>query len=295
MNVFVTGAAGFIGSALVPKLLKAGHTVTGLARSEQNAKDLTAAGAKVHRGNIEDLDSIRSGAKNADAVIHLAFNHDFSNFQANCDTDRRVIETLGSVLEGSKRPLIVTSGTAIAPTPGRSTTEDDAPNSPFPRVASEKAAEALAQRGLHVSVVRLAQIHDTRKQGLVTFLVAVAREKNLCAYIGEGRNRWPACPLDSTAELYKLVLEKGEAGKRYNAVQEEGVSMREITETLARGLNLPAKSIAPEQAAEHFGWLAHFATADIPASSALTQQRLNWHPTGPSLITDLQNMNYATA
>ncbi len=303
MNVFVTGATGFIGSALVPELLKSGHQVLGMARSDEGAKALAATGAKVHRGNIEDLDSLRSGAKNADAVIHLAFNHDFSKFQANCDNDRQAIEALGSALEGSRRPLIITSGTGIADARGRHATEDDAPNSQIPRVASEQAADALAARGLNVCVVRLPQVHDPVKQGLITYLVAVAREKGLSAYVAEGKNRWPAVHIGDCAHLYRLVLEKAASSTagnttkatRYNAVGEEGVSMRDIAETLAHGLKIPAKSITPDEAPAHFGWLAMFAAHDIPASSTKTQQALNWHPTGPTLISDLQKMNYATA
>jgi nucleoside-diphosphate-sugar epimerase len=295
MRVFVTGATGFIGSAIVPDLISAGHQVLGMARSDAGAKSLTAAGAQVHRGDLEDLESLRSGAAASDGVIHLAFNHDFSKWEAICETDRRAIEALGSALAGSNRPLVITSGTALAWTPGRPSTEEDAPNSPIPRVASEEAAASLAARGVRVSVMRLPQVHDTVKQGLITYLFAVAREKGVSAYVGDGLNRWPAVHLLDCAHLYRLVLEKGSAGARYNAVAEEGVPLREIAEVIGRGLKLPVVSIAPEAAGEHFGWLSAFAGFDMPASSALTQQRLGWRPTGPGMISDLENMRYFPA
>jgi nucleoside-diphosphate-sugar epimerase len=292
MRVFVTGATGFIGSAVVPDLIAAGHQVLGLTRSDAGAAALTAAGANVHRGSLEDLDSLKSGAAAADAVIHLAFNHDFSKFEENCKTEWRAIEALGAALDGSDRPLIITSGTAAAHTPGRLSTEDDSPNSPMPRVASENAALALGARGLRVSVMRLAQVHDPVKQGLITYLIAVAREKGVSAYVGEGLNRWPAVHVSDAAPLYRLALEKGVAGARYNAVAEEGVPLRDIAEAVGRGLRVPVVSKSPEEAAEHFGWLGMFVGADIPASSALTRERLGWRPTGPGLMSDLGNMRY---
>jgi nucleoside-diphosphate-sugar epimerase len=292
MRVFVTGATGFIGKEVVRELIEAGHQVLGLARSDAGAKSLIAAGVQAHRGDVEDLESLRSGAAASDGVIHAAFIHDFSKFEANCEIDRRAVEALGSALAGSDRPLIVTSGTAVAYTPGRPSTEEDAPNSPMPRVASEQAADAVAARGVRVSVMRLPQVHDPVKQGLITYLVASAREKGVSAYIGEGLNRWPAVHVLDAAHLYRLALEKGVAGARYNAVAEEGVPLREIAEAIGRGLNVPVVSKSPEQAAEHFGWLGFFAAHDIPASSALTQQRLGWRPAGPGLITDLNAMNY---
>jgi nucleoside-diphosphate-sugar epimerase len=292
MRVFLTGATGFIGTAVVKELIEAGHQVLGLARSDAGAKSLIAAGAQAHRGDVEDLESLRRGAAASDGVIHTAFIHDFSKFEANCEIDRRAVAALGSELAGSDRPLIVTSGTAVAYTPGRPSTEEDAPNSPMPRVASEQAADAAAAKGVRVSVMRLPQVHDPVKQGLITYLIAVAREKGVSAYIGEGLNRWPAVHVLDAAHLYRLALEKGPAGARYNAVAEEGVPLREIAETIGRGLNVPVVSKSPEQAAEHFGWLGFFAAHDIPASSALTQQRLGWRPAGPSLIADLNAMQY---
>jgi len=295
MRVFVTGATGFIGTALVPELIAAGHGVLGLTRSDAGAAALAAAGAEIHRGSIEDLDSLKSGAAAADAVIHLAFNHDFSRWAENSEADRRVIEAIGSVLAGSDRPFIVSSGTAAAHTPGRLTTEDDKANSPIPRVASEHAADAAAARGARVMVMRLAQIHDPAKQGLITPLVAIAREKGVSAYVGDGSNRWPAAHVSDVARLYRLALEKGVAGARYNAVAEEGVPMRAIAEAIGRGLKVPLVSKTPEEAEAHFGWLGQLAGFDIPASSALTRERLGWHPTGPGLISDLERMRYFEA
>jgi nucleoside-diphosphate-sugar epimerase len=295
MRVFVTGATGFIGSAIVPELINAGHQVLGLSRSDAGAKSLAAAGAEVHRGDIEDLESLRSGAAKSDGVIHTAFIHDFSKFEENCEIDRRAIEALGAALAGSGRPFVVTSGTAVAHTPGRLTTEEDAPNSPMPRVASEAAAASLAEQGVRVSIMRLPQVHDPYKQGLITYLVAAARDKGVSAYVGDGQNRWPAVHRLDAAHLYRLALEKGVAGARYNAVAEEGVPLREIAEALGRGMKLPVVSKSAGEAAEHFGWLGMFVGADIPASSALTQQRLGWRPTGPKLMDDLNQERFVEA
>ena len=290
MRVFVTGASGFIGSAIVDELIAAGHKVLGLARSDAAAASLVAAGADVHRGSLEDIDSLRRGAAAADAVIHTAFIHDFSKFEANCETDRRAIEALGATLAGSHRPLIVTSGTGVARTPGRLTTEEDAPNSQIPRIASEHAAASVQTQGVRVSVMRLPQVHDPVKQGLITYLIDVAREKGVSAYVGDGQNRWPAVHRLDAAHLYRLVLEKGSAGARYHAVDEEGVALRDIAEVIGQHLNVPVVSKSPEEAADHFGWLAHFAAFDIPASSQRTREQLGWRPTGPGLISDLQQL-----
>ncbi len=295
MRVFVTGATGFIGSALIKELIDAGHQVLGLARSDAGANLLIAAGAEVHRGDLEDADSLRRAAAMSDGVIHTAFNHDFSKFVANCEADRRVIEAIGSVLVGSDRPLIVTSGTGIANTvPGQPAREDGSTMSSgsSPRAASEEAAASVAARGVNVSVVRLSQIHDRVKQGLITSAVAVAREKGISAYVGDGLNRWPAAHVLDAVQLYRLALEKREAGSKYHAVAEEGIPLREIAEVVGRGLKVPVVSLSEEEAPAHFGWLSAFASRDLPASSAQTQERLGWHPTGPGLLADLEQMRY---
>jgi nucleoside-diphosphate-sugar epimerase len=294
MRVFVTGATGFIGSASVRELLTAGHEVLGLARSDAGAKSLVAAGAQVQRGDLEDLESLRSGAAMSDGVIHTAFIHDFSRFAANCEIDWRAIEALGSALAGSDRPLIVTSGTALV-RPGRLATEEDvAPTPPpqFPRM-SEEAAASVAARGVRVSVIRLPQVHDPVKQGLVTYMIALAREKGISAFVGDGLNRWPAVHRLDAAHLYRLGLEKGTAGARYHAVAEEGIAFRDIAEVIGRRLNIPVVTKSPEEAANHFGWLAAFAGLDCPASSKLTQERLGWRPgQQPGLIQDLEQGSY---
>jgi nucleoside-diphosphate-sugar epimerase len=295
MRIFVTGATGFIGSAVVKELLSAGHEVLGLARSKAGAKSLAAVGAEVHHGSLEDLESLRSGAAAADGVIHLAFNHDFSQWAAHCEADRQVIEAIGAVLAGSDKPLVVTSGTGIANTvPAQPAMEENAvvSSSVIPRAASEEAAASLAARGVTVSVVRLPQVHDQVKQGLITYAVHVAREKGVSAYVGDGLNRWPAAHVLDTARLYRLALEKQAAGAKYHAVAEEGVPLRDIAEVIGQGLKVPVVSMSPEEAAVHFGWLGGFAGRDVPASSAQTRKHLDWHPTGPGLIADLERMNY---
>jgi nucleoside-diphosphate-sugar epimerase len=306
MRVFLTGATEFIGSAIIPELVSAGHQVRGLTRSDANARSLIAAGAAVHRGSLEDPESLRSGAAQTDGVIHCAFDHsafgsDFSKFLEVCEKDGRAIEALGDALKGSDRPLLITSGTGMGnAAPGQPATEDHFdPDHPNPRRLSEVAGAAVSERGVNVSVVRLPQVHDTVKQGLITYAIQVAREKGASAYIGEGLNRWPAAHVLDVARLYRLALEKHgakrEAGSRYNAVAEEGVSMREIAEVIGRGLNVPVVSLSQEKAQSHFGWLAMFAGADMPASSALTRQRLGWRPTGPGLVADLEQMRWPEA
>ena len=298
MRVFVTGATGFIGSAVVQELLKTGHQVLGLSRSDAGAKSLAAAGAEVHRGSLEDLDSLRSGAAASDGVIHLAFNHDafgndFSKFVANCETDRQAVEAIGSVLAGSDRPIIVTSGTGLANTVPNQPAFEDNPiinASVIPRAASEEAAASLAARGVNVSVVRLPQVHDPVKQGLVTYAILVAREKGVSPYVGDGLNRWPAAHVQDTARLYRLALEKNDTGAKYHAVAEEGVALCDIAEVIGKGLKVPVVSISQEEAPAHFGWLAMFATHDLPALSEQTQKKLGWRPTGCSLLTDLEHL-----
>ena len=294
MRIFVTGATGFIGSAIVPELINAGHQVLGLTRSEAGAKSLMAAGAQVHRGDLNDLESLGKGAAMSDAVIHTAFIHDFSKFQEVSEVDRRVIEALGAALIGSDRPLLVTSGTGLVNNAsGRPAIEQDAPESShaLPRV-SEQAAAAVAEKGVRVGVMRLPQVHNTVKQGLVTYAIELARQKGVSAYVDDGRNRWPAVHVLDAARLYKLALEKLETGARYHAVAEEGVPMRDIAEVIGRGLRVPVISVSSEEAPAHFGWLAAFAGRDLPASGAQTQKRLAWRPTGPGLIADLEQMRY---
>ena len=293
MRVFVTGATGFIGTPVVRELIAAGHQVIGLCRSDDKAAALAATGAEVYRGSIADPDSLKEGASRSDGVIHLAFNHDFSRFVQNCEDDRAVIAALGSVLAGSARPLIVTSGTGLANTvPGQPAREDNAiiGTDMHPRAASEEAVAKIAADGVNVSVVRLPQVHDTARQGLITPLIAMYREKGACAYIGGGLNRWPAAYVLDVARLYRLAFEKAEPNAKYHAVDEEGVSMRDIAEAIGRRLKLPVKSIAAEEAPAFFGWLARFAGHDVPASSAQTRRKLGWEPSGPGLIADLQNL-----
>ena len=297
MRVFVTGASGFIGSAIVPELINAGHQVLGMVRSDEGARRLLAAGAEVHRGTLEDLQSLRSGAGQADGVIHTAFDHNFSNFVENCEKDRLAIAALGGALAGSSRPLVITSGTGMGSAmPGQPATEDVFnPNHPNPRTASELAGAAVSATGVNVSVVRLPQVHDTHKQGLITPFIEITRGKGVCGYAGDGSNRWPAAHVSDVARLYRLALEKQEAGSRYHAVAEEGVPVRTIAEVIGRGLRLPVRALSPDEAADHFGWLTMFAGMDLTASSAQTRERLQWHPTGPGLIADLEQMEWLNA
>lgn len=295
MRVFVTGATGFIGTELVKELIAAGHQVRGLTRSEAGVEQLKSLGAEVHRGNLTDLDSLRSGAAGMDVVVNLAFNHDFSKFAQNAKDEIQAIEALGSVLEPGTL-LVVTSGIGItAGAPGQLRRESDPPAESLavPR-RPEQAAQAVVAKGVRVAIVRLPQVHDTRKQGLVTRLIQIAREKGVSGYVDAGANRWAAAPLKDVAHLYRLAIDKTGPGlTTYHAVQEEGVSLRDIAETIGKGLNVPVASIPTERAGEHFGpFFGHAATMDMPASSEWTRNALGWEPAGTELIEDLTNMKY---
>lgn len=295
MRIFLTGSTGFIGSRIVPELLKAGHQVLGLTRSDKGAQSLARAGAQAHRGDIEDLASLCRGADGCDAVIHTAFDHNFAHFVANCQKDSRAITALGSVLAGSDRQLIITSSTAMGiALPGQAATEEHFnPAHPNPRVASELAGRALRERGVNVSVVRLSQIHNTIRQGLVTDVIELARQTGVSAYIGEGQNCWSATHISDTAHLYRLVLEKKAVNACYHATAEQAIPFRTIAETIATTLDVPVMAISPEEAAGHFGWLAAFASKDMSAASATTKALLDWEPLGPGLIEDLEYLQHS--
>jgi len=296
MRVLLTGATGFIGSYLVAELIDAGHHVVGLSRSDAGAEALTRTGAEVLRGDVNDRDRLRTAAAGADGVIHAAFNHDFANAKQNSEDDRKVIETLGAALAGSDRPLVITSGTGLSRSKTGAPvveTDDHVTSAEFPRAASEEAADALIAAGGHVMVMRLPQVHDTRRAGRITWHIELARQRGRVAYVGAGRNRLPAVHVSDAVRLYRLALENGRAGARYNAVAEEGVALRDIADAIGAGLKIPVESIAPEEAPEYFGWMAQLVTLDLAASGTLTRQQLAWNPTGPDLLTDLRNMDYS--
>ena len=296
MRVFVTGATGFIGSAVVRELLDTGHQVVGLARSDAAAASLTAAGAKVHTGALDDLDSLRGGAAAADGVIHTAYVHDFSDYAGSAEKDLRAIEAMGEALVGSDRPFVVTSGTALL-APGRLATENDIPAAGTPRGdASERAVMSLSERGVRASVLRLPpSVHgDGDKHGFVPRMIAAARTKGVSPYVGDGSNRWAAVHRLDAAHLFCLALESAPAGARLHGIGDEGVPVRDIAEVIGRQLNVAVTGIAPEEAPGHFDWLGVFVAVDVPASSVLTQKQLDWHPTQPALIADLEQGHYFT-
>lgn len=295
MRVFLTGATGFIGSRILRELTAVGHEVIGLTRSDLGANELARAGASAHLGTLENPTALAKGAENADAVIHTAFDHDFTNFVANCEKDRRVIAALGSVLKGSDRPLLITSGVGIGdPGNGEPAREDVFDAHHFnPRIASELAGQEQLEAGVNLGVVRLPQVHDTVRQGLISPYIEMARQKGVVAYVDQGANRWAAGHVSDVAKLYVLALDRAEPGARYNAVAEEGVAARDIAGVVAAGLGLPAISLPKDEAEAHFGWFAMFASADIAASSAQTRQKLDWTPKGPTLLDDLRDMDYS--
>jgi nucleoside-diphosphate-sugar epimerase len=295
MRVFVTGATGFIGSAVVAELLDAGHQAVGLARSDEAAEALARAGAEVHRGSLEDLDSLAQGAAAADGVIHTAYIHDFSRMADAAQTELRAIETFGAALEGTNRPLVITTGTALVK-PGEVATEEDTAQpgpAAHPRARVEEEATELVARGVRLSIVRPGpSVHGEGDHGFVPFLIEIARTKGTSGYVGDGSNRWPAVHRLDAARLYRLALENAPAGSVCHAIADEGVPTREIAEIIGRHLNVPAVSVAPDRAAEHFGWIGAFFSLDAPASSALTQQRLGWKPTHPGLVDDIEAGHY---
>ncbi|USI72965.1 SDR family oxidoreductase [Sphingomonas morindae] len=295
MRVFLTGATGFIGSRIIPELLDRGHRVLGLTRSDAGARQLEAAGAEVHVGDLEKPETLAAGAAAADAVIHCAFDHNFQTFFENTRKDERNIKAMGEALDGTHKPLLLTSGVGIGtPVEGGRATEDVLnPRHPNPRIATEFAGAALTARGIDVRTIRLPQVHDTSRAGLITPLILEARRAGAVAYLGEGRARWAAAHVSDVARLYVLALEQGEPGARYHASAEEGVAARAIAEAIGTGTGLPVRSVTPAEIDQYFGWMAPFAGLDMTASNDWTRARLGWEPTGPDLLTDLAATDYA--
>lgn len=292
MRVFVTGASGWVGSALVPRLIEAGHHVVGLARSDASAAALAAAGAEIHRGSLDDLERLRAGAAKSDGVVHLAFVHDFAQYEAANETDRRAIEAMGGALEGSDRPLVIASGVTRT-AESRPATEDDPPIAGFPRSDAALLTVALASNGVRSAVVRLPPtVHGRGDEGFIASLVAIAREKHVSGYIGDGSNVWPAVHRSDAAQLFHLALERAPAGSVWHAIDDEGVSARAIAEVIGRHVGVPVVSIPPEDAGEHFGWLAMIWSMNAPSSSLATREGLGWQPTGPRLLDDLEEGHY---
>ena len=294
MRVFLTGATGFIGSHVIPELLGRGHQVLGLTRSDAGARQLEAAGVDVHRGDLEQPETLASGVAAADAVIHCAFDHNFETFFENTKKDERNIAAMGRALEGTQKPILITSGVGIGtPLDGGPATEDVLnPRHANPRIATELAGAALIARRIDVRTIRLPQVHDTTKAGLITPLIAEARRAGDVAYLGEGTTRWSAAHVSDVARLYVLALEQGEPGARYHASAEEGVTARAIAEAIGTGTGLPVRSVAADEVERYFGWMAPFAALDMTASNVWTRARLGWDPTGPDLLADLAAMDY---
>jgi nucleoside-diphosphate-sugar epimerase len=292
MRVFVTGASGWVGSAVVPELISAGHHVVGLARSEASADALAAAGAEVHRGSLEDLDSLGEGAAKSDGVIHLAFIHDFAQYEDANHADREAIAAMGTALEGSARPLLIASGVATTAV-GRPATEDDPSAPDFPRSQAANMTLALARTGVRSAVVRLPPTtHGRGDNGFISMLIGIARDKGVAGYIGDGSNVWPAVHRTDAARVFRLALDDAPAGSVWHAVGEEGVPTRTIAEVIGRHLDIPVVSIAPADAADHFGWIGAIWGSNAPTSSRLTRERLGWQPTGPGLIEDVESGHY---